>query len=333
MSKYAYAISYMFTKEPGAFYKKYKVQVMTDIILRVFKQTLTKADWINPNTKMAALDKTSRMRSYVAFEWWLKYHGDVNNFYDGFPIFNNGFVPTIIMYNAVAKKYNFNNLFNRNHPDRPGYAMAPSVVNACYSPTTNSLTLPYAALNLPYYNYGIEALNYGSMGLVIAHEVTHGFDNSGKNYDLNGNGNPWMSKDTTKKFRDGAKCFVKSYGQLHLDELDVNVDGELTLNENIADNGGIAMAWEAYKIYRQKYRDKVLPGFETFTHEQLFTLGFAMSQCGHYSRSAFDYLIKDEHTPPEQRVNGLMMNFSEFPKIWGCSSDAPMNPSTKCKIW
>lgn len=333
-SDFPMAISYMWTSDPDAYEKKNKASLMARLIMDVFKRIIKNARWMNFNTKNSAIEKVSAMEAHIAFPRSFSKHEELNRQLDDFKNYDNDYIRSKLAFRRRLKRKNLESMFEKNSKEEEEFAAFPTEVTAMYSPVTNALTVPYAVLHPPYYDYGIEALDYGSMGMVIAHEITHGFDDAGKNYDNDGNNIPWMTKDTAKKFRDEAQCFKDSFSNLLVPEINENVNGQLTLNENIADSGGMSIAYEAYQILKQTRQQYTLPGFENYTLDQLFTLGFAMTQCGYYPPwYLHSHVHSDEHTPYEQRINGIMMNFDKFETIWGCPKNAPMNPPKKCKIW
>lgn len=177
------------------------------------------------------------------------------------------------------------------------WPMGPAVVNAAYQPDQNSISqlrnkknneifltviilsiaIPAGILQLVFFNESRpHYLNYGSIGSVVGHEITHGFDDQGSQYDENGNLNDWWSNKTQIEFDKRAKCFVDQYGAIKDDQIDMNLNGVNTLGENIADNGGLRGAYDAYhnKVTR-KVDDGILPGFENFTLNQLFFVSYA----------------------------------------------------------
>ncbi|TMW40198.1 hypothetical protein DOY81_014722, partial [Sarcophaga bullata] len=179
------------------------------------------------------------------------------------------------------------------------------------------------------------ALNYGSIGTILGHELTHGFDDSGRMFDKNGNLVQWWSNDTISEYINRTECFIDQYSHYYLPDIEEYIDGELTLGENIADNGGMREAFHAYRLYVREYgREKMkLPGLEHFTHEQLFFISFGNLWCESYTPAASRYALEDSHCPGKIRLRGVLTNSHEFANTFKCPRGSGMNPDEpKCRI-
>nr|AAL28251.1 GH14576p [Drosophila melanogaster] len=180
------------------------------------------------------------------------------------------------------------------------------------------------------------ALNYGSIGTILGHELTHGFDDSGRRFDRAGNMVEWWSNRTIDEYVNRTECFVEQYSRYHLADIDEYIDGELTLGENIADNGGMREAFYAYRLYVKEVgreRSK-LPGLEHYSHEQLFFISFGNLWCETYTPAASRYALTDSHCPGQMRLRGVLSNSEEFARTFKCARGTPMNPDQpKCRIW
>lgn len=176
-------------------------------------------------------------------------------------------------------------------------------------------------------------MNYGAIGAILGHELTHGFDIEGKEYDKKGLRNSWWRPEVTKEYFDRAQCFVRQYDKYNVTATQ-RVNGSFTLAENIADNGGIREAFLGYRRYTARHgAEPALPGLNQYSHEQLFFLSFANVWC-HNSDSQFDVLqLRDSHSPARFRVIGALSNFPAFAETWSCPAGTPMNPESKCIIW
>ncbi|XP_047534024.1 phosphate-regulating neutral endopeptidase PHEX [Vanessa atalanta] len=178
------------------------------------------------------------------------------------------------------------------------------------------------------------SLNYGSLGTVLGHEITHGFDNFGRLFDKNGNLLPWWSNDTINSFVNKTQCFIDQYSSYYVPEIDQHVDGKKTLGENIADNGGVREALAALREHlRKNGPEPKLPGFEHLNSEQLFFLSFGNLWCGVSTKEILKADLTDEHSPQQFRARGALQNNADFAKIWNCPPGSPMNPSNKCIIF
>ncbi|VDK72424.1 unnamed protein product [Anisakis simplex] len=180
------------------------------------------------------------------------------------------------------------------------------------------------------------AVNYGSIGSVIGHEITHGFDDQGSQFDKDGNLLDWWDQATKEQFNKRTGCIVEQYSKFSLPGTDVHVNGLLTQGENIADNGGVKEAYKAYKNRVKKSRkdEKRLPGLEKYTNDQIFFMSFAQSWCGKSKPAAArELILTDPHSPPQFRVEGAAVNQPEFAEAFQCASGTAMNPVTKCDVW
>ncbi|OUM67795.1 hypothetical protein PIROE2DRAFT_39719 [Piromyces sp. E2] len=194
--------------------------------------------------------------------------------------------------------------------------------------------LPVAILQYPfYYSNEHDYLNYGSIGSVIGHELTHSFDNNGRLVDANGKENNWWTENDDKEFNEFSQCFIDQYSAFKIN--DQFVDGERTLDENIADNGGISRSYEAWKLTLEKnpkkasHQNKKLPGLSQFTFDQLFYISFAQHYCSIENDDAF----RNPHSPAKARINLSLSNSKVFAEVFNCPTNSPMNPQNKCEIW
>ncbi|XP_022808537.1 endothelin-converting enzyme 1-like [Stylophora pistillata] len=188
--------------------------------------------------------------------------------------------------------------------DRDQWFMGPSQVNGYYSPRQNRIVFLAAILQPPFYNPNYpKYLNYGGIGMVIGHEVTHGFDDNGNEFNF--------------------------FTIFH-----IQIDGNQTLNENIADNGGLKLAFKAYKsLVAKEGTEGTLPGLG-LTEEQLFFIGFAQPWCSIYKKkAALLQLQTDSHTFPKYRIFGPLHNYDKFAEAYKCKAGSPMNPAKKCTLW
>jgi predicted metalloendopeptidase len=198
---------------------------------------------------------------------------------------------------------------------------------------------PFYAQDLP------PEFNLGGIGMVIGHEFTHGFDNSGRQYDLDGSLQNWWTNKSLEQFEQRTTCMADQYSKYQVFP-DTNVNGNLTLPENIADNGGIHIAYDALqKLYKDKSTSpdeptkmsasKTIPAALTnFTPNQLFFLSFGQIWCEvNTEKAQREWLSYDPHSPGRYRVIGTLQNFSPFSKAFNCKAGSQMNPNKKCQVW
>jgi putative endopeptidase len=215
--------------------------------------------------------------------------------------------------------------------DKSEWTMTPPTVNAYYSPPENNINFPAGILQPPFYNpKASDAVNYGAIGVVIGHELTHGFDDQGRRFDGEGNLRDWWSPADAKAFEGRADCIANEYSEFS-PVAGVKLNGRLTLGENAADNGGIHLA---YMALMDSLAGKVLPKKDGFTTEQQFFLGFAQIWCERSSEeSARMRAQTDPHSPGEYRVNGVVSNMPEFQQAFSCKVGQPMVSKDPCRVW
>jgi putative endopeptidase len=210
--------------------------------------------------------------------------------------------------------------------------MSPPTVNAYYDAQLNEMVFPAGILQPPFYSNSVaRSTNYGAIGMVMGHELTHGFDDEGRQFDLDGNLKDWWSKGVNEEFERRADCVKKQYDSFTVLG-DVHVNGKLTLGENIADLGGIKLAYNA--LAAQGPAPATGGEKPDFTPEQEFFLGFAQGWCGKMRDEALRHLVStNPHAPPNLRVNGPLSNLPEFAKTWSCKVDAKMVKKDRCEVW
>jgi putative endopeptidase len=215
--------------------------------------------------------------------------------------------------------------------DKSEWGMTPPTVNAYYSPPMNNINFPAGILQPPFYNAKADdAVNYGAIGVVIGHELTHGFDDQGRRFDGNGNLRDWWSAEDGKNFDTRAGCIAQEYSGFSPAE-GVNLNGKLTLGENSADNGGIHLA---YMALMDSLADKVLPKKDGYTPQQEFFLGYAQVWCENRTEQSSRLAAQtDPHSPGEFRVNGVLRNLPEFREAFSCKVGDKMVSSDPCRVW
>uniref|UniRef100_A0A0N5BPK5 Peptidase_M13 domain-containing protein n=1 Tax=Strongyloides papillosus TaxID=174720 RepID=A0A0N5BPK5_STREA len=210
------------------------------------------------------------------------------------------------------------------------YALYFFILNV-FSTSSNALVEPWFSRYFP------NALNYGSIGFAIGHEILHAFDNGHYKhiYGWDEKGGLIVTPESIKNFEEKMKCFVKQYGDQKESITMKNINGTLTLQENIPDNGGIKISHRAYMKYLQSIggEEPKVPGFEGFTSEQLFFISNGKSSCEHTSKEHLEDQINDPHTPAEIRTNLLLSNYKPFSNAFNCKLHSRMNPEHKCEVW
>ncbi len=215
--------------------------------------------------------------------------------------------------------------------DRGEWTMTPPTVNANYSAQMNDINFPAGILQPPFFERTMDdAVNFGGIGVVIGHELTHGFDDSGRRFAGNGNLEDWWTPADSKEFERRASCIADQYSRFTVVD-DVKVNGRLTLGENVADNGGLRVAYGALE---KELAGKPQGKIDGFTPEQRFFLGFAQVWCeNERPEAARRHALTDSHSPGRYRVDGSVANSPEFQKAWSCPSGSPMAPESRCRVW
>jgi putative endopeptidase len=217
--------------------------------------------------------------------------------------------------------------------DKQEWQMTPPTVNAYYDPTENDINFPAGILQPPFYDFKADdALNFGGMGAVIGHELTHGFDDQGALFDPQGNLKNWWTPEDEKAFKDRTQCLVDEYDSFVAVD-DVHVRGKLTLGENTADNGGLRIAYMALmkSIADSGKQPEKIDGF---TPEQRFFIGWGQIWCQNQTDQIARMLAQNnEHSPGNYRTNGVVQNMPEFQKAWGCKAAQPMVRANACHVW
>ncbi|KAG6794346.1 endothelin-converting enzyme isoform X3 [Apis mellifera caucasica] len=326
-----FAIGAMFVREVFHGKSKPMAEKMIDQIRKAFTKNFKNLDWMDPITRRAAEEKANAITDMVGFPNFILNPSELDERYKDLTIKQNEYFQNNIRVN----KYNLRkNLEKLDQPvNRTTWIMTPPTVNAYYWPTKNQMVFPAGILQSPFYDMeNPNSLNFGGIGVVMGHELTHAFDDQGREYDLHGNLNHWWNNATIERFKNRTKCFVEQYSNFEINGRHVN--GLQTLGENIADNGGLKAAYHAYLSIPKSYKDQLpLPGLN-LTHRQLFFLNFAQVWCSAIMSEAVALQIeKDAHCPSKYRVIGSLSNLPEFAAEFNCPEGSRMNPVHKCEVW
>jgi predicted metalloendopeptidase len=215
--------------------------------------------------------------------------------------------------------------------DRAEWAMTPPTVNAYYDPQMNNINFPAGILQPPFYDNDMDdAVNFGGIGMVIGHELTHGFDDQGRQFDAQGNLKDWWTAEDAKEFEARATCLADEYSKFSVAP-GANVNGRLTLGENTADNGGVRVALMALE---NSLANRMRPEIGGFTPEQRFFLAYGQIWCENEREEAARLSVQtNPHSPARARVNGVVQNMPEFQKTFSCKPGQPMTPVNACHVW
>jgi len=291
-------------------------------LIGALKSDVPTLDWMGPDTKKQALEKLEAFQVKIGYP-------DKWRDYSALSVERTGYLANV--RRAVSFE-DARELHKIGKPvDRTEWGMTPPTVNAYYNSTMNEIVFPAGILQPPFYDpKADDAINYGGMGAVIGHEITHGFDDSGSQFDGQGNLRDWWTKEDRKNFDERSLCVEKQFDGYEV-EPGLHENGKLVLGESIADLGGLAISYAAFEKSIEGKRQESLDGF---TPEQRFFLGWAQVW-GANLRPEYARLManSNEHPVPKFRVNGPLSNLELFAKAFGCRKGDAMVREKACKIW
>lgn len=301
---------------------KAKALTILHTIKAALHDDLETLSWMSPATRKAALKKLSMIVEKIGYP-------DKWRDYSALKIDRGPYVLNVLR----ARTFDFHRRLNKiGKPlDRTEWGMTPQTVNAYYDPQMNEIVFPAGILQPPFFDpKADDAVNYGAMGMVMGHEITHGFDDQGSQYDGYGNLNNWWTAKDKKNFEARGECIVHQFSQYTVDG-DVHLNGKLVEGECIADLGGLTLSYNAFeKAMEGKPRRKI----DGFTPEQRFFLAYARIWATNVRPQFSRLMVKvDPHPPARYRVNGPLSNMPAFAKAWHCKSGDPMVRPDHCRIW
>jgi putative endopeptidase len=287
-------------------------------------ERIRQLDWMSPETKQQALAKLAGIRNKIGYP-------DKWRDYSSVQILPNDFAGNV----TRAAEFELHREINKiGQPvDHGEWQISPPTVDAYYDPQMNDINFPAGVLQPPLYDAKMDdAPNYGDTGGTIGHELTHGFDDEGSQFDAKGNLRDWWTKEDRTRFEQRTACVRDQYAGYSVVD-DVHINGELTLGENVADLGGEILAYMAWK---GATKDKNLEPVDGLTPEQRFFIGFAQWDCA--NERPDDLRMRamiDPHSPAKYRINGVVVNMPEFANAFSCKAGQPMVNATEkvCKVW
>uniref|UniRef100_A0A3Q1JFT7 Uncharacterized protein n=1 Tax=Anabas testudineus TaxID=64144 RepID=A0A3Q1JFT7_ANATE len=326
------ALGALFVQQHFSSQSKAKVQELVEDIKHSLDLRLQELDWMDEATKDAARAKLKHMMVMTGYPDFLLKPELIDQEY-GFDVDEKTYFKNIL--NSI--KFNIKLSVKKIHEevDKTAWLLPPQALNAYYLPNKNQMVFPAGILQPTLYNPEFpQSLNYGGIGAIIGHELTHGYDDWGGQYDRHGNLKQWWTEDSYRKFQKKAECIVKLYDNFTV--YNQRVNGRLTLGENIADMGGLKLSYYAYqKWVREHGPERPLPGLK-YTHEQLLFIAFAQVQNYCFSLCL---QVKSLQLPlsagatDHRGVIGSVSQFDEFARVFHCPKGCPMNPVDKCSVW
>lgn len=307
---------------------KRSAEAMVRGIEESMKADIDSISWMDDATRLKAGVKLAKITNKIGFpsKW---------RSYEGLAIDRSSFVQNA----ERATQFEVRRQLAKvgNPVDKEEWEMTPPTVNAYYEPTMNEMVFPAGILQAPFYsNIQAPPLNFGGIGMVVGHELTHGFDDEGRQFDADGNLRNWWSPPVSVEFDKRAACVEKQFDE-YVAVDDTHIKGKLTLGENIADLGGVKLSFATFE--RTEKSHKLAASSGGFTPEQQFFLGFAQSWCANYRPESLRLLVAtNPHSPPRFRVNGPLSNTPEFATAFQCKDTSPMvrnvgGKANRCEVW
>lgn len=317
-----FAIGEVYVKDHFSASDRQQVIDMISHIRGVLRRDLAHLQWMTEETRLAAIKKLDKIEERVGYpdKWWD---------YSSLSIDRGPYVWNVLRASAFLVKQDLNKI---GKPiDRNEWAMTPQTVNAYYDPSMNSINIPMGILQSPYFDANAPlAINYGGIGVIIGHEITHGFDDQGSKFDGHGNLNNWWTSTDLKKFKAATQCIIDQFSQYKVNQ-DTQIQGPLVVGEATADLGGLILAYRAFHAAESYHRQPTIQGF---TPDQQFFLSFAHIWANNVRpEHAHNMSLIDPHPPAQYRVNGTLANSPEFKRDFAIPDDSPMLNRVPCVIW
>jgi len=301
---------------------KQRAQGMVKEIEQAMEHDIEGLSWMSPETKQKALEKLHTVANKIGYpDKWRDYRA--------LTIARDDELGNVLR----ARDFEFHRqLAKIGKPvDRGEWSMTPPTVNAYYSPQLNDINFPAGILQPPFFDpKADDAPNYGDMGATIGHELTHGFDDEGRQFDAQGNLRDWWTPEDGKRFEQRASCISDQYSQ-YVAVDDIKVNGQLTMGENVADLGGLVLA---YMAWQNQTGGKKLDPIDGFTPEQRFFIGYGQGWCAETrDETKRMYATIDPHSPDKYRANGVVSDTPEFQQAFQCKAGSAMVRENRCRVW
>lgn len=310
------------------------LEMVTDIRAE-FRKIVENVDWMDDETKKNALEKADSMTTHIAYPDELLDDKKIEEFYGDLELDEGYYLKSILNLTLFGTQFSFKRLRQPvNKTDWISHGR-PAIVNAFYSSIENSIQFPAGILQGVFFsNDRPRYMNYGGIGFVIGHEITHGFDDQGRQFDKNGNLVDWWASNTKSAFVKKAQCIIDQYSNYSVPELNLHLNGVNNQGENIADNGGIKEAYLAYNAWVNRNKpEQKLPGLN-YTPNQMFWISAANSWCAKYRPESLKVrILTGYHAPGMFRVIGPLSNSEDFARDFKCPKGSKMNPISKCQVW
>ncbi|XP_011135122.3 endothelin-converting enzyme 1-like [Harpegnathos saltator] len=329
-------LSYLYIKKYNMTHNIKAATEMTAELKTELRNHILYSKWMDNNTKEFIISKIDNLIQLIGYPEWYNNQTALIKRYEGLQIGQNYFknVLTVVIYEMRRFLKEFRKPVNKYE-----WVESPLNKNSFYYSLSNGINIPISEIQDPYFAPGMPlAFNYGSVGTVIGHELTHSFDSNGMQHDKFGNKYSQHSKKMNEAYKERLKCFVDQYNNFTIittDGYEERINGLLTRNENVADNIGLEIAFATFKkLLLTAGPQPKLPGLTNLTDEQLFFLSYVNAWC-ETSRDFYeeDSINTDVHAFPRFRIVGSAANMISFSKAFNCSVNSPMNRKSKCNLW
>lgn len=308
---------------------------LVQYILEEFKNYIDNhLDWMDEKTKERAAEKAKAIIAHIAYPEELLDDHKLEKYYEGVDVNEKVFLQSFLNINKLSVNKSINRILEPVNKTNWEENTVSIIINAFYSPKENAIFIPAAFMQeLVFSKDRPNYMNFGQLGTVIGHEITHGFDDQGSQYDKEGNLINWWEDDSKKSFVERTQCFVNQYSSYNVTEISRNINGLKTQGENIADCGGVKHAYLAYNLWvEDNGEEDNLPGLE-YTPKQLFWIANAQLWCTLQRKEDLDKLIViDVHSPAEYRIVGPFSNLQDFSKDFNCPMGSNMNPKDRKSV-
>uniref|UniRef100_A0A452I0M6 Endothelin converting enzyme like 1 n=1 Tax=Gopherus agassizii TaxID=38772 RepID=A0A452I0M6_9SAUR len=323
------ALGALFVEEYFSSSSKAKVQQLVEDIKHTLDQRLDELDWMDEETKRAARAKLQYMMVMIGYPDFLLKPDAIDKEYE-FEVHEKTYFKNILNSIKFSIKLSVKKI--RQEVDKSAWLLPPQALNAYYLPNKNQMGAATSGIPRASEHVCSGSLNYGGIGTIIGHELTHGYDDWGGQYDRHGNLVHWWTEASYSKFLKKAQCIVNLYDNFTV--YNQRVNGKHTLGENIADMGGLKLAYYAYQKWVREHGPEHPLHRLKYTHDQLFFIAFAQNWCiKRRSQSIYLQVLTDKHAPEHYRVLGSVSQFEEFGRVFHCPKNSPMNPAHKCSVW
>jgi putative endopeptidase len=304
---------------------KDNMEKLVAALKKALDEDIQSLPWMSADTKKQAEEKLAAFRQKIGYpEKWRDY--------SKLEVKRNDLIGNLQRASAFEWDWEINHI--GKPVDEKEWGMTPPTVNAYYDPAMNDINFPAGILQPPFFDNSKDpAVNFGAIGMVIGHEMTHGFDDEGSKYDAKGNVKNWWTDEDKKAFDARTDCEVKEYDSFE-PVPGTHLNGKLTLGENTADNGGIRIAYQALMNTLAEEHRNPDTKIDGYTSPQRFFIAYAQVWCENRTEQSQRVSAKvDPHSPGMFRVNGVVRNFDEFGKAFGCHKGQPMMPDNACRVW